>query len=165
MNFKYKVLTIIVALVLALLMVIPTHAETVESPQSVPVAHAINEPRINNKVAAGISYTVDEKNNILTFLYTGEQKFLRWTLIDKNGKVYPVSFNDKDYKVVEMNDSKLVIEVLNWEAFEAPDGYTVNAEVQGDVQEIKKDTSKTSPKTGRISLFVRLIEFLKNIFR
>ena len=92
-----------------------------------------------------------DKCGAVTGTYTGDGELTGWNLVDKNGNAVDLDDVADKCKVVKMDGNTLIIEVLDWAAFESPDGYTVNCLAKagsapsGDAD---KDTSSTSPDTG-----------------
>lgn len=127
----------------------------VYSPQGVAIVHSANDPLLNGKPSTQVSGSqVSAGSNQLVFTYSGIATLSDWNLIDKDGKAVDLSAVSSACKVISQDGNTLVIEVLDWSAFESPDGYTVNAlaEVEGttsgETTTVDKDDSATSPDTG-----------------
>lgn len=126
----------------------------VYSPQGVAVVHTANDPLLNGKPTTQVSGSqVSAGSNQLVFTYSGTAALSGWNLIDKDGKAVDLSSVSSVCKVISQDGKTLVIEVLDWSAFESPDGYTVNAlaaegTTSGETTTVDKDNSATSPDTG-----------------
>lgn len=147
------VLSVIAAVSVCLAFAAPAMAEIhVYSPQAVAVIHEANDPLLNGKPTTQVTGAqVEAGSDQLVFTYTGDGELSGWNLIDKNGNAVDLDDVADKCKVVKMDGNTLIIEVLDWAAFESPDGYTVNCLAKvgsapsGDAD---KDTSSTSPDTG-----------------
>lgn len=132
----------------------------VYSPQGTAISHSVSAPRVNKAASNQIKGTpVANGSNQITFTYTGTGELTGWQIIDANGNV--VALNEgaaaATYKVISLNENSITIEVLDWDAWETPDGYTVNAVVTETTTAASgtpadTNTSSTSPSTGVASV-------------
>lgn len=155
-----KLLSVIISLIavaaLCVSMAVPAMAEVnVYSPEAVVIEHKANDPTVNKKPSNQVSGAQQNPgSDIVVFTYTGTAELLGWNLIDKDGNEIPLSTTAASYRIVSQEGKTLVLEILDWSYFEAPDGYTVNAIVKESVPEGSKDTSSKSPSTGAASIAI-----------
>ena len=146
------VLSVIIAVCACTATAIPALAISVRSPGGT-VVHDANDPLVNSKKSNKVTgNSVKPGSNEITFTYTGDGTLKGWQIIDKDGNAVPVGNNDPSYRIVKQEGNTLVIEVLDWDKWESPDGYTVNALVEGETQEGSGDSSSKSPGTGAVSI-------------
>lgn len=132
-------------------------AVNVYSPKGEAIVHQANSPLVNKQTSVNVSGKQQTAgSNVITFTYSGTDGTLKgWNLIDKNGNTIELDKNSKSYKIVSQEGNTLVLEILDWDYFESPDGYTVNAVVEGASSEAsKKDDSSKSPSTGAVSVAI-----------
>lgn len=130
----------------------------VYSPQGVAIMHSANDPLLNGQPTTQVKGAqVSAGSNQLVFTYSGTAKLSGWNLIDSNGNAVAFSAVSDACKIVSQEGNTLTIEILDWAAFESPNGYTVNAlaategTTAGQATEtttVNKDSSATSPDTG-----------------
>lgn len=133
----------------------------VYSPQGVAIMHSANDPLLNGQPTTQVSGAqVSAGSNQLVFTYSGTAMLSGWNLIDSNGNAIALSAVSDACRIVSQEGNTLTIEILDWDAFESPDGYTVNVLVETEGTEgttsgqttetttVNKDDSATSPDTG-----------------
>ncbi len=127
----------------------------VYSPQGVAIMHSANDPLLNGQPTTQVSGSqVSAGSNQLVFTYSGTATLSGWNLIDKDGNAVDFSAVSGACRIVSQEGNTLVIEILDWSAFESPDGYTINAlaavegTTSGETTTVNKDDSATSPDTG-----------------
>lgn len=146
------VLSIIIAVCACSVMAIPAMAFNVTSPGGTTI-HVVNDPLVNSKESNQVTGNpVKPGGNEVTFTYKGDGDFKGWELLDKNGNSIPLSNNDPSYRIVSNDGKTLTLEILDWDKWESPDGYTVNAIVVGSSSSGDKDNSSKSPGTGAVSV-------------
>lgn len=131
-------------------------AVNVYSPKGEAIVHQANSPLVNKQASVNVDGKQQSAgSNIITFTYSGKDGTLKgWNLIDKNGNTIELDKNSKAYRIVSQEGNTLTLEILDWSYFESPDGYTVNAVVEGASaqQPGSKDDSSKSPSTGAVSV-------------
>lgn len=131
-------------------------AVNVYSPEGEVITHSINDPTINGKDSTNVNAAQSSNDsNIIVFTYSGSGKLIGWNLIDKNGKAISLSNDSSIYKIVSQDGKTLTLQILDWSYFESPDGYTVNALVEGTSTQggsVDKDDSSKAPETGAVSI-------------
>lgn len=127
----------------------------VYSPEAVAIVHEANDPLLNGQPSTQVSGSqLEAGSDQLVFTYTGSGTLTGWNLIDKDGNAITLSAASSVCRIVSQEGNTLILEVLDWDDFESPDGYTVNALVDvggattGESTTVDKDTSATSPETG-----------------
>ena len=155
-----KILSVLISVIAAVSVcaafAVPVSAAIhVYSPQGVAIVHSANDPLLNGQPTTQVSGAqVSAGSNQLVFTYSGTAKLSGWNLIDKNGNAVALSDVSDVCRVVSQDGNTLTIEILDWSAFESPNGYTVNAlaETEGttssETTTVNKDDSATSPDTG-----------------
>ena len=141
------IISIIAAVSVCMAFAVPASAAiNVYSPAGVAIMHSANDPLVNGAPSTQVSGAQQSAgSNVLVFTYSGSGDLTGWNLIDR---------------IVSQEGNTLIIEVLDWDAFESPDGYTVNAVVKtdgttapgGETTTVNKDDSSTSPSTGVVSV-------------
>lgn len=155
-----KLLSMIISLIavvsICTAFAVPAMAEiNVYSPQAETIVHKANDPTVNKKPSNQVSGAQQSAgSDIITFTYSGSGKLLGWNLIDKDGNEIPLSNNAASYRIVSQEGKTLTLEILDWSYFESPDGYTVNAIIEGEGESTtgKKDNSSKAPNTGAASV-------------
>ncbi len=158
-KFLSVLISVIAAVSVCAAFAVPASAAiNVYSPQGVALMHSANDPLLNGKATTQVKGAqVSAGSNQLVFTYSGTAKLSGWNLIDKNGNAIALSDASAVCSVVSQEGNTLVIEILDWDAFEYPDGYTVNALAEtegttgatsGETTTVNKDDSATSPDTG-----------------
>ena len=128
-------------------------AINVYSPQGVAIICSISDPLVNKKPSNQLTGTQNEPgSNVITFTYSGSSK-----LINGAGQEVSLASLSDSCRIISQDGNKLVIEITNLDTFQAPDGYTVNANVEVKAGESesttgKKDNSSKSPSTGAASI-------------
>lgn len=169
---KKKLVSVIISLIAAFALMVSLAmpalaAITVYSPAGV-YYYTIPDPLLNeedsNQVSGSASGNTDD--GTLTFTYTGDDEFDRWTLIDSDGNIYELEEDSEYYEIVSISDDGTVvtIKVLDWEYFEdngiTGNAITVESEETTEAEEEEEeeettvassDTSSTSPSTGGVS--------------
>lgn len=167
---KKKLVSVIISLIAAFALMVSLAmpalaAITVYSPAGV-YYYTIPDPLLNeedsNQVSGSASGNADD--GTLTFTYTGDDEFDRWTLIDSDGNIYEIEEDSEYYEIVSISDDGTVvtIKVLDWEYFEdngiTGNAITVESEETTEAEEEEEettvassDTSSTSPSTGGVS--------------
>lgn len=169
---KKKLVSVIISLIAAFALTVSLAmpalaAIIVYSPAGV-YYYTIPDPLLNeedsNQVSGSASGNTDD--GTLTFTYTGDDEFDRWTLIDSDGNIYELEEDSEYYEIVSISDDGTVvtIKVLDWEYFEdngiTGNAITVESEETTEAEEEEEeeettvassDTSSTSPSTGGVS--------------
>ncbi len=155
-----KLLSVLLAVVIAACactaLAVPAMAYSVNSPGGRTV-HVGNDPLVNNRKSNQVNPVVvatDDYQSTITFTYKGDGDLKGWQIIDKNGNAVAVGNNDPSYRIVSQDGNSITIEILDWDKWESPDGYTINAVVEneGTSDNGDKDSGSTSPKTGVASV-------------
>ncbi len=156
------IISVIAAVSVCAAFAVPASAAiNVYSPAGVAIVHSANDPLVNGAPSTQISGAQqDAGSNVLVFTYSGSGTLSGWNLIDSEGNAVSLSAVSAACRVVSQDGNTLIIEVLDWDAFESPDGYTVNALVEGEsttastgeTTTVNKDDSSTSPSTGVVSI-------------
>lgn len=156
------IISVIAAVSVCTAFAVPASAAiNVYSPAGVAIVHSANDPLVNGAPSTQISGAQqDAGSNVLVFTYSGSGTLSGWNLIDSEGNAVSLSAVSAACRVVSQDGNTLIIEVLDWDAFESPDGYTVNALVEGEsttastgeTTTVNKDDSSTSPSTGVVSI-------------
>lgn len=129
-------------------------AINVYSPNGTVIDHTVNNPTLNGKSSNQVKGKSRNGSNNVTFEYTGDGSVDDWEIVDENGNRFPIEDSDGSYRIVERDGNHITIEILDWDAWQSPNGYTVNAIVKNasSSNSANKDTSSKSPSTGAISL-------------
>ena len=133
-------------------------AFNVYSPQGVAIICSISDPLVNKKPSNQLTGTQNEPgSNVITFTYSGSSKLINWSFVNGAGQEVSLASLSDSCRIISQDGNKLVIEITNLDTFQAPDGYTVNANVEVKAGESesttgKKDNSSKSPSTGAASI-------------
>ena len=146
------VLSVIIAVCACTAFAVPALAFSINSPGG-RVEHVVNDPLVNNRKSNQVNgNSVAPGSNVVTFTYTGDGDFKGWQLVDKNGNIIELSENDPSYRIVSNDGKTLTLEILDWDKWESPDGYTVSAVTAGEGTSGDKDSGSKSPGTGAVSV-------------
>ena len=156
------IISIIAAVSVCMAFAVPASAAiNVYSPAGVAIMHSANDPLVNGAPSTQVSGAQQSAgSNVLVFTYSKSGDLTGWNLIDSTGKEIDFKLVSDACRIVSQEGNTLIIEVLDWDAFESPDGYTVNAVVKtdgttapgGETTTVNKDDSSTSPSTGVVSV-------------
>lgn len=153
------VISVIAAISVCTAFAVPAMAAiNVYSPQGVAIICSINDPLVNKKPSNQLTGVQKEPGSkVITFTYSGSSKLLGWSFVNGAGQEVSLASLSDSCRIISQEGNTLVIEITNLDTFQAPDGYTVNANVEvknGESESTtgKKDNSSKSPSTGAVSI-------------
>ena len=125
-------------------------AISVYSPQGVAIICSINDPLVNKKPSNQLTGAQKEPGSkVITFTYSGSSKLLGWSFVNGAGQEVSLASLSDSRRIISQEGNTLVIEITNLDTFQAPDGYTVNANV-----EVKNGESEST--TGKRTILLSL---------